>query len=170
MNRIFTTMAALLLGLLFYCTEVEAKAPYYLPNAGYNEFIAETRCKPRHILPRYILMDDDADLLLRVGVLEAGGGDQKAIANVMQVVLNRVFETDDFPGSIHDVIFQEHQFCTASKLADADITPEAWAALDCVIFGEYTSNEALYFESLPGQVWSTVHNYQFSYGGHDFYK
>lgn len=175
MNRIFTTMAALLLGLLFCCTKVYACEPENLPKAGVQGFIEgieieSVKPKTTGILPSYILMDEDVDLLLRIGVLEAGCDGVDGIANVMQVVLNRVFESDDFPGSIREVIFQTGQFCTADRLATANITPEAWEALDCVIFGDYRFNEALYFESLPGQVWSNVHDYQFTYGGHDFYK
>lgn len=170
MKKVLLYSAALILGLLFCCLKVSACEPEEFPSAGFNEFIDEIEYKPTKIMPRYILMDEDVDLLLRIGVLEAGCDGVDGIANVMQVVLNRVFESDDFPSSISEVIFQTGQFCTVDKLATANITPEAWAALDCVIFGDYRSNEALYFESLPGQAWSNVHDYQFTYGGHDFYK
>ena len=72
--------------------------------------------------------------------------------------------------STHDVIFQRKQFSTANRLAKANITEAAEEALSAVCAGDYKDNEALYFESLPGLVWSNVHDYQFSYGGHDFYK
>lgn len=156
-------IAALVLGLLFCCTEVQAMEP----EAGFSEFIHEIEPIPKQ--PNYILTDEDATMLMQVGVLEGGGSDVDAIANVMQVVLNR-FESDKFPNSISGVIFQDKQFTTAKRLAKANITPEAYAALDTVIFGEYKSNEALYFESLDGKVWEKCHTYLFSYGGHDFYK
>lgn len=170
MNKVFVGVLAVLSGLLFCCPKVEACEDDIFPCAGFEETIKEIEVKPEKILPRYILTDEDADLLLRVGVCEAGETDRDGIANVMQVVLNRVFESDDFPNSVRGVIFQDKQFSTAHMLATANVTPEAYAALDCVIFGEYKSNEALYFESLPGVVWDNVHDYQFSYGGHDFYK
>lgn len=167
MKRLIVAMA-LLCGALFCCPKVEAKSNYILPRAGFQSFMdMDIKAKK---LPRYILTDHDADLLLRIGVLEAGSTDTEGIAQVMQVVLNRTFNDKRFPSSVEGVIFQEKQFTTASKLAKANITPEAYVALDCVIFGEYKENESLYFESMPGKVWANVHEYQFSYGGHDFYK
>ena len=109
------------------------------------------------------------DLLLRVAVLEGGGGDVDGMAHVMQVVLNR-FESDRFPSTIPDVIFQENQFCTASRLECAEITPEAYVALDAVIFGEYRWNDSVFFESCDGLIWGDKYEHTFSYGGHDFYK
>ncbi len=163
MNKVLTWVAALMLGLLFCCVNVEACEV----DAGFPEYLHEIRVEPK--LPSYILTDEDAIMLLQIGVLEGGGSDIDGIANVMQVVLNR-FESDKFPNSISGVIFQDKQFCTASRLTKANITPEAYVALDAVVFGEYKSNEALYFESLEGIVWAKCHNYLFSYGGHDFYK
>lgn len=188
MNKIISTfMAVLISGLLFYCPASAADEELYsLPKAGITEYIAETidvstkqilneivtiddAEKLDYILPTYILSDEDADLLLRVGVLEAGGSDPKAIADVMQVVLNR-FESDEFPNSIAGVIFQPKQFTTAKRLASADITPEAYVALDSVIFGENREMDALFFESCEGKIWANTYEYMFSYGGHDFYK
>lgn len=166
MKNIMTGVAALVLGLLFCCIKVEA-CDEILPDAGFSEFLHEIEVDPK--MPSYILTDEDATMLLQIGVLEAGGSDADAIANVMQVVLNR-FESDKFPNSISGVIFQDKQFCTAKRLANAVITPEAYVALDAVVFGEYKSNEGLYFESLDGMVWAKCHTYLFSYGGHDFYK
>lgn len=173
MKKALIGTAVLIAGLFLFCTRVfacEDEENYILPKAGFQLFIEEIECKPIHHLPSYILTEEDADLLLRVGVCEAGEVDSEGIANVMQVVLNRVFESDDFPGTIEEVIFQRKQFSTAHRLAKANITPEAYEALDAVCMGEYKSNKALYFESLPGKVWSNVHDYLFTYGGHDFYK
>ena len=110
MNRIFTAAAALLLGLLLFCTEAYACEPEASPKAGFAEFmegneIESVEPKTKGILPCYILMDEDVDLLLRIGVLEAGCDGVDGIANVMQVVLNRVFESDDFPNSIREVMY-----------------------------------------------------------------
>lgn len=123
------------------------------------------------IAPTYILTDKEADLLLRIGVLEGGQEDPTAIAHVMQVVLNRV-SSDRFPNTVEEVIFQTNpiQFCTASQLAKANITPAAYVALDAVIFGEYQSNTSHFFESCEGLIWAKTYDYEFSYGGHDFYK
>lgn len=117
----------------------------------------------------YELSQEDADLVLRVGAREANVHDVEAMANVMQVVLNRV-DDPRFPDNVHDVIYAKKQFACCKSLDKADITEEATDALVAVMCGEYRESEALYFESLPGKVWSKCHMYLFSNGGHDFYK
>ena len=107
--------------------------------------------------------------MLRIGFCEAGEVDPIGIANVIQVVMNRTF-SENFPNTVSGVIYQKGQFSSKGKLSNANITPEAEEALSAVCNGEYLDNEALYFESLPGKVWEKKHEYQFSYGGHDFYK
>lgn len=186
-NKVLLAMAALVLGLLFYCPksyacygEFEA-IDDWAPDAGFYEFLDEIEpgeyVEPEEPpleknLPHYILTDEDAELLLKIGVLEGGCDGVDGIGNVMQVVLNR-FESDEFPHTIAGVIFQDGQFTTAKKLANASITPEqytdAYAALDCVIFGDYLSNECYYFESMDGLAFASWADYSFSYGGHDFY-
>lgn len=176
MNKFMMGIAVLISGLLFCCPKVEASDDI-LPKAGFQEWEAEIECVPIYPEPEvfigpvhgYVLTEEDEELLLRVGVLEAGEEDVEGIANVMQVVLNR-FEDDAFPSTIAEVIYQKKQFTTAKRLAKANITDAAYEALYAVEEGEYTSNEALYFESCDGLVWADIHDYQFSYGGHDFYK
>lgn len=166
MKKILFGLAVLFSGLLFYCPE-----SYAMGEAGFYEFLDEIEPiepKEERILPHYILTDEDAELLLRIGVLEGGCDGVDGIANVMQVVLNR-FESDAFPNTIEGVLYQDHQFTTASRLATANITPEAYAALDCVIFGDYLENECYYFESMDGLAFASWADYSFSYGGHDFY-
>ena len=175
---ILLIIAALYAGLLFYCVKSEAadyetEELYLLPEAGFTEFLDEIEpIEPEPlecIEPTYILSDEDADLLLRIGVQEAGCDGVDGIANVMQVVLNRV-ESEEFPDTVEDVIFQTGQFCAASVLATANITPEAYVALDAVIFGEYQENDTHFFESCEGLVFSGWADYVFTEGGHDFYR
>lgn len=179
-KRISMFTAVLMSGLLLFCPESYAVDTDILPSAGFAEFVDEIEVEPElneietyeeAIEPTYILSDYEADLLLRIGVLEGGETDVDGIAHVMQVVLNRV-ESDRFPDTIDGVIFQTNptQFTTASRLASANITPEAYVALDAVIFGEYKHNDCHFFESCDGLIFSSWANYSFSYGGHDFYK
>lgn len=158
-------LTALFSGLFLFCTN--SYASELLPKSGFSKMEEDIECEP----VKYILTETEKDLLLRVGVLEAGEVDEEGIANVIQVVLNR-YESDKFPDTVEEVIHQKNprQFPTAKRLAKANITEAAENALDAVIVGEYTDNEALYFESLPGKAWENVHEYLFSYGGHDFYK
>lgn len=166
MNKVLLGAAVLVSGLLFCCLQVNA-ADELWPKSGFTEW--ESEIEP--IIPAYILTEEEDNLLMSIGVLEGGGKDPESIADVMQVVMNRV-KSDEFPNSIPDVIFQKNpiQFCTAKKLEKAVITDEAREALMAVKMGEYQTNEALYFESLPGKVWEKKHTYLFSYEGHDFYK
>lgn len=151
MNKAIMGTAVLVSGLLFCCPKVEA-----------NTF-------PVRYWDPYCLSENDQELLKSVAVLEAGETDVEAIGDVMQVVLNRVYN-QDFPKTVEECIFQKGQFVTADKIDDANITPAADEAMQKVIRGEFQYNDALYFESLPGKVWSDIHDYKFSYGGHDFYK
>ena len=148
-NRIIFGTAVLAAGLLFCCPKVEA---------------APNRC-----MDVYYISAEEATELKQVAVLEAGETDVESIANVMQVVLNRKY-SEDFPNSIEECILEQGQFTTAKKLQTANVTEAADEALQAVIAGQYQDNQALYFESLSGKVWNNVHDYQFSYGGHDFYK
>lgn len=175
-------IAALIAGLLFYCPktyacEAQGGTLYLMPKAGFEEFIAEIEPvipEPEEPLlsiePTYICTDKEAELLVAIGVLE-GGYNRESIGHVIQVVFNRVADPR-FPNTIEEVIFQTNprQFATAEKLATANVTPEAWAALDGVIFGEFTDNQCLYFESEEGLSFSGWATYVFSFGGHDFYK
>lgn len=190
LNKFILFVAVLYLGLLFYYITSDAESSDLMPKAGFEKFISDIdipdqtdayipTCEYEYfedpIDPTYMLTDEEVELLLKLGVLEGGGTDPEAIANVMQVVMNRV-ESDAFPNTVKEVIFQNNpvQFTTASKLATTNIPSEAYAAaysaLDQVIFGDYACNDAHYFESCDGLAFNSWADYSFSYGGHDFYK
>lgn len=165
MNKALMGAGVFLLGLLLVCTKVEASD--ILPEAGFQQWESGIECEPT----TYVLTEEEKDMLKRLGVLEGGEEDVEGIAHVMQVVLNRR-DSELFPDTIEGVIFQKHptQFTTAKRLAKANVTEAAEEALNQVVYGQYTDNEALYFESLSGKAWASVHEYLFSYGGHDFYN
>jgi N-acetylmuramoyl-L-alanine amidase len=170
MNKWLIRVVFIFSCLLYFKTNARAESA--LPQAGYPAWAEEYESTIKYTEPeepqRYYLTAEDEDLLLRVSVLEAGPSDPVGIAYVMQTVLNRV-ESDLFPNSIREVIFQPKQFATANRLGEADITEAAGAALEAIIWGDYVDMRALYFESLPGIAWGGCHEYLFSYGGHDFY-
>lgn len=171
MNKYLMGIAVFILGLLLCCKNVSACEA--LPKEGFPKFVDSIYSNSEHEgLPSYAITEEDAKLLMQIGVLEGGENDVQGIAEVMQVILNRCFLSDEFPSSISEVIFQRNptQFCTADKLEQANITEEAYAALDAVIWGEYQDNECVFFESCPGLAFNDWADYEFSYGGHDFYK
>ena len=182
------TIAALLSGLLFYCVvseaaDVDGGELYLMPEAGFCELIEEIEPEePQYehflpwtfevpIQPVYEVTDEEADLLVKLGTLEGGCDDVDGIAGVIQVVMNRV-ESDAFPNTVEEVIFQTNpvQFCTASMLDTATVPPEAYEALDAVVFGEYIYNDCHFFESCEGRIFSGWADYVFTEGGHDFYR
>ncbi len=56
---------------------------------------------------------DDAQLLMKIAEAEAGNQGTEGMWLVMSVVLNRA-ESPDFPATIKEVIYQEHQFSSVS--------------------------------------------------------
>jgi len=165
-----------LTGVLLFSTQVNGSSGGY-GSAGFCKFIDEIDCRPPEMpvhevsIYTYELNEYEQELLMKIGVHEAGEIDEEGIAHVMQVVLNRC-DDERFPDTVSEVIFQKNprQFTTAKQLARVKITEAAENALESVMLGEYTDNEALYFESLKGRAWARIHKYLFSYGGHDFYK
>lgn len=116
---------------------------------------------------------EDSYLLAKIAMAEAEGEDVEGKAFVILVVLNRVW-TDEFPDTIHDVIYQKSQF---SPIADGrfdrvEPNEECYEALEMVMLGWDKSNGALYFESeKSADNWHSRHlDYLFTHGGHRFYK
>ena len=116
---------------------------------------------------------EDSYLLAKIAMAEAEGEDVEGKAFVMLVVLNRVW-TDEFPDTIHDVIYQKSQFSPISNGRFDRVEPneECYEALEMVMLGWDKSNGALYFESEKNaDNWHSRHlEYLFIHGGHRFYK
>lgn len=116
---------------------------------------------------------EDSYLLAKIAMAEAEGEDVEGKALVILVVLNRVW-TDEFPGTIHDVIYQKNQFSPISNGRFNRVEPddECYEALEMVMHGWDESQGALYFESeKSADNWHSRHlDYLFTHGGHRFYK
>lgn len=116
---------------------------------------------------------DDSYLLAKIAMAEAEGEDVEGKALVILVVLNRVW-TDEFPGTIHDVIYQKSQFSSIANGRFDRVEPdeECYEALEMVMSGWDESRGALYFESeKSADNWHSRHlEYLFTHGGHRFYK
>lgn len=116
---------------------------------------------------------DDSYLLAKIAMAEAEGEDVEGKALVILVVLNRVW-TDEFPGTIHDVIYQKNQFSPIANGRFDRVEPddECYEALEMVMSGWDESDGALYFESeKSADNWHSRHlEYLFTHGGHRFYK
>ena len=116
---------------------------------------------------------EDSYLLAKIAMAEAEGEDVEGKALVILVVLNRVW-ADEFPGTIHDVIYQKNQFSPISNGRFNRVEPddECYEALEMVMHGWDESQGALYFESeKSADNWHSRHlDYLFTHGGHRFYK
>lgn len=98
-------------------------------------------------------------------VVEAEAGNQGELgkAYVCDVVLNRV-DSDDFPNTIHDVIFQRNQFSTAKLVGVIEPSMETYK----VVFKELRSREdydILYFRTGHYHVYGKP---KFAYKEHYF--
>lgn len=112
-------------------------------------------------------------LLAKIAMAEAESEPIEGKALVMLVVLNRV-QSEDFPDTIEEVIFQENQFSPVrpgGRFYTTEPDAECYEALEMVIGGWDESEGALYFESCENSSWHS-RNLEFLYevGNHRFYR
>lgn len=115
---------------------------------------------------------EEAEMLARIAMAEAEGEDVEGKALVILVVLNRVW-SEDFPGSIEEVIKQEGQFSAYENGRYDRLEPDegCWDALGLVAQDHWDeSRGALYFESEGRSTWHRDNLKRlFRHGGHIFY-
>ncbi len=122
----------------------------------------------------YGLSDSDKETLARIAMAEAEECGVYGKALVIAVVLNRV-ESDEFPDTVRDVVYQENQFTSVSNESGRYYTKmpdsECYEAVELVCSGWDESNGALYFESCTGSSWQSRNlTLLFQYGKHKFYS
>lgn len=131
--------------------------------------------------PRISVTQSEYEDLLRIVEAEAGGEDKKGKMLVANVVLNRV-ESDDFPNSISEVIFQSDNGITQfSPISDGrfyqvTVSQETIEAVNQVLMGEDNSQGALYFAARKSANQEKMRWFDknltrlFAYGGHEFFS
>nr|DAX61017.1 MAG TPA: lytic transglycosylase [Caudoviricetes sp.] len=123
-------------------------------------------------VPEYLRKDDDY-MLLKIAMAEAEGEDTIGKALVIRTVLNRV-QSDSFPDTIKDVIFQENQFTPIRNGRYDKVTPndDCYIALEMVEEGWDESEGALYFErNTNKETWHSKNLTKlFTHGNHTFYS
>lgn len=116
---------------------------------------------------------EESQMLMKLAMAEAEGESVEGKALVMLVVLNRVW-SDDFPGTIEEVIFQPKQFSLVTeggRYYTTEPNEECREALELVMNGWDESGGALYFESCEGGSWHSENlEYLFQEGNHKFYR
>jgi N-acetylmuramoyl-L-alanine amidase len=125
--------------------------------------------------PEDEFVGSDLELLSKIVYLEAGNQSDDGMLAVANVILNRV-ESDEFPDTVYEVIYQPKQFQPVGKMDNIEyIPPEciqaAMQALDGI-----SNTEALYFMnpeySDSGNVswFESSLEYVGTVGDHEFYK
>lgn len=177
--------------------KISAKEDFtYIPNEQRVIYVSEEDVKINKVEPEYPIepvevqqpsesnlvqsLDFDAEeaqMLMKIAMAEAGGEGKKCMALVMLTVLNRAW-SDKFPNNIYNVIHEvnndgTYQFTPVSNGAYAAAIPsdECREALNLIMSGWNESQNALYFESCSGSSWHS-RNLQFLYqcGKMKFYK
>ena len=115
---------------------------------------------------------DEEQMLLKIAMAEAEDEPTEGKALVMNVVLNRIRDSE-FPTTIKGVIFQRNQFTTTwdnGRYWNTEPNEDCRRALEMVRQGWDGSAGALYFD-MCDDSWAANHcEYLFTYGGHNFYR
>lgn len=154
--------------------------PYITQTAAVHtaaETVSTTAEEPEPTYESMIMSRDwdaeDSRMLMKIAMAEAESESVEGKALVMLVVLNRVW-SDEFPGTIEEVIFQPKQFSPAAeggRYYTTEPDEECYEALELVMSGWDESYGALYFESCENSSWHSE-NLEFLYqvGNHKFYR
>lgn len=113
----------------------------------------------------YELTIEDAQLLMRLGQAEAGDQGEDGIFLIMCVVLNRV-DSDRWPDTIREVVYQEHQFATPADIDDVCL--DCHLALARIEMGERIPG-IIGFENKRSKVLDSYFDRAFEEGDHRFY-
>lgn len=153
-------------------SRIEIVIPEPTPEPEAPEPQTETKFQDLHS------MDWDADesyLLAKIAMAEAEGEGTEGKAMVIMVVLNRVW-SNDFPGTIEEVIFEDGQFSPTQDGRFEAVEPDAecWEALRMIMVEKWDESDgALYFEATYNGE-NTWHSRNLEYiktvGNHNFYK
>lgn len=117
---------------------------------------------------------EDSYLLAKIAMAEAEGCNTRTKTLIILCVLNRVW-SDEFPDTIHDVIFQTNQFSPIDNGRWDRVEPneDCWEAVKVVMEAKYDySGGATYFESCDDEDNWHSRNLEFLYEseGIRFYK
>lgn len=117
---------------------------------------------------------EDSYLLAKIAMAEAEGCNTQTKTLIVMCVLNRV-SSDEFPDTIHDVIFQTNQFSPIDNGRWDRVEPneDCWEAVKVVMEAKYDySGGATYFESCDDEDNRHSRNLEFLYesDGIRFYK
>lgn len=134
--------------------------------------VEEQRKVEAEAVAAVILSAEDEEILMKMAMSEAECESTEGKALVMLVILNRV-QSEEFPNTITDVVFQGIQFSPVSdgRYYSAIPNSDCKAALDLVESGWDESQGAMYFENYGADSWHSRNlEFLFQEGNHRFYK
>lgn len=146
-----------------------------VPEISTPELTPESTAEPaeQNLIMSMDWNKEERYLLAKIAMAEAESEDTKGKALVMLVVLNRV-RSEEFPGTIGEVIYQPRQFSPISNGRFDRVEPDedCWRALDLIMLDKWDkSHGATYFESKSESTWHSEHlDFLFRHGRHYFYK
>lgn len=109
---------------------------------------------------------EEAQMLLKIAQAEAGNQGPDGMWLVMSVVYNRR-DSEEFPDSIEEVIYQDNQFYTKGMGA-TEISPECHEALARIEKGD-VAPEIVAFEKSTSKSLDSFFSCAFEYRDHNFY-
>ena len=137
-----------------------------------EELLSSTRIREAEKPKEVTITKSEEQMLLKLAMAEAGGGDLEGKALVMRVVLNRVIDPA-FPSTVEGVICQSGQFSPLSDGRYYDMVPDeqCYIALSMVQGGWDESHGATYFRTNSDTpTWhSEALTTLFTHGNHTFY-
>ena len=130
-------------------------------NQPINSRAYERQC-PKPIEMSY----EEAQELMKIAFCEAGNQGIDGQRFVMSVIINRV-NSPDYPDSIHEVIYQPHQFATKG-MKTAEVTAETHLALAELETGNLVPY-LVAFEKSDNDFLNQYFDRAFTYKDHTFY-
>lgn len=152
--------------------DIKIPIRYVLDNAGFK--VSWDDNKKTINAFTHGICNNDLIILRKITEAEAGGEDEKGKILVVNVIMNRL-KSNQFPNTIHDIVFQKNQFePTRNGVFDKVIpSKNTIVAVDKAINGTDYSQGALFFRTMKGyqNSWHELNLTKlFTHGGHVFYK
>lgn len=122
----------------------------------------------------YNYSEEDLRILYKITQAEAPDEDDKGKILVVNVIMNRVTNPEQFPDTIYEVVFARQQFEPTRNGAfeAANPTDNTKQCVLRALNGEDYSKNALYFKAItaPNGWHESALKLLFVHGGHEFYK
>lgn len=132
-----------------------------------NDYVSPPRT--HEVAETVDMSQTDAELLMKVAMAEGGNQGEDGQWLIMSVILNRV-ESEEFPNTIKEVVYQDHQFSTVTNgsINKAEPTTETHYALARIESGQIAP-QIIGFETTDSQSLDKYFCEAFAYRDHKFY-